>query len=197
MVLSLGVTSGLPMHVESAVVPAERATGRATSGRATSVQASTVRADALVLVNSASASYADFQHFIQPYLDHFGVPYTVRDIATTALGADLQDYALLIIGHRQLDPNDAYLDATEEAAIAAAVTAGTGLLNFDNDLAAGGLTPRYQFVQGIFGFGYVTPPTGAGVTFASVTHYITERHAADETITTGNMTLAGITLPSA
>ena len=37
-----------------------------------------VRTDALVLVNSTSAGYPDFAHFVQPYLDNFGVPYTVR-----------------------------------------------------------------------------------------------------------------------
>ena len=124
--------------------------------------------DALVLVNSASASYADFEHYIQPYLDHFGVPYSVLDIATDPLGADVGYYALIIIGHRQLDPTDAYLDATEEGHITAAVNAGTGLVNFDNDLSMGGSTARYQFIEDIFGFGYVTPTTGAGVTFTSV-----------------------------
>ena len=51
-------------------------------------QPGTTRADALVLVNSASAGYADFQHYIQPYLDHFGVPYTLLDIATAPVGSD-------------------------------------------------------------------------------------------------------------
>jgi hypothetical protein len=32
----------------------------------------TLSTDAVVLVNSASASYLDFQHYIQPYLDHSG-----------------------------------------------------------------------------------------------------------------------------
>jgi hypothetical protein len=88
----------------------------------------TVAADAVVLVSSASSRYADFQHFIQPYLDHFGVPYTVLDIATQPLGANIGDHALIIVGHRQLDPAGQYLDSAEQASIAAAVTAGTGLV---------------------------------------------------------------------
>ena len=28
-----------------------------------------------------SAKYLDFQHYVQPYLDNFGVPYTVLDIS--------------------------------------------------------------------------------------------------------------------
>ncbi|MGD1994877.1 MAG: hypothetical protein PVI59_16915, partial [Anaerolineae bacterium] len=110
-------------------------------------------ADALVLVNQNSAHYLDFEHYVQPYLDHFGVPYTILDISDAPVSSQLVDYAVLIIGHRQLDPDDVYLDATEEGYISAAVNAGTGLVNFDNDLSIGGSTPRYQFVQDVFGFG--------------------------------------------
>ena len=70
------------------------------------------RADALVLVNSTSASYDDFQHYIQPYLDNFGVPYTVLDIATQTITSDVGDYAVIIVGHRQLDPDGLYLDTS-------------------------------------------------------------------------------------
>jgi len=47
-----------------------------------------VRTDAVVLVNQNSSSYLDFQHYIQPYLDHFGVPYTILDISSEAVGVD-------------------------------------------------------------------------------------------------------------
>ncbi|MBE9507530.1 MAG: hypothetical protein IMY86_05720, partial [Chloroflexi bacterium] len=121
-----------------------------------------------MLVNSASPYYADFQHYIRPYLDNFGVPYTALDIAATPVEASVSEYAVIIVGHRQLDLTGAYLDATEEGYITAAVSTGTGLVNFDNDLSVGGSTARYQYVEDIFGFGYVAPSTGAGVTFTSV-----------------------------
>lgn len=159
---------------------------------------------AVVLVNSNSANYADFQHFIKPYLDHFGVPYDVLNIATTPVEADIQDYALIIIGHRQIDVGSTCsgtlcLSASEQALITTAVnTAGSGLMNFDNDLSADGVNPRYQFVEDIFDFGYNSNPTGSGVVFpaAAWPHYITARHTSGETINTGSMTLAGITLPA-
>ena len=128
----------------------------------------THRADALVLVNSTSPNYIDFQYYIQPYLDNFGVPYTIVNIATTPVGQDVGNYAVIIIGHRQLDTTGIYLDMTEQGYITAAVSAGTGLVNFDNDLSMGGSTHRYQFIQDIFGFGYTTPTTGSGVTFTSM-----------------------------
>jgi len=58
-------------------------------------------------------------------------------------------------------------NTAEEANISAAVGAGTGLVNFDNDLSADGSTYRYAFVDHIFSFGYTTPPTGSDVTFTT------------------------------
>jgi hypothetical protein len=127
------------------------------------------RADAVVLVNASSASYTDFAHYIQPYLDNFGVPYTLLDIASAPVESDIGEYAVIIIGHRQLDVGGTYLDATEHGHLSSAVTAGTGLVNFDNDLSPDGSTPRYPFVNDIFSFGYVAPTSQSGVSFVSET----------------------------
>ena len=157
---------------------------------------------AVVLVNSHSAAYGEFERYIRPYLDNFGVPYTLLDIATTAVGTEVADYALVIIGHRQLDlgstcSGSPCLDSIEQANLGDAVNTGTGLVNFDDDLSADGATARYQFIQDIFGFGYVPAPVGSGVLFGSTAaaHFITARHQNSELIGTGNMTMAGITLP--
>jgi hypothetical protein len=127
-----------------------------------------VRADAVVLVNSASGGYADYTHFIKPYLDHFGIPYTVLDIAASQITAAIGDYAVIIAGHRQLDLTG-LMDATERGYITTAVNAGTGLVNFDNDLSADGTTARYQYIHSIFGFQYNASTTGSGVTFLDST----------------------------
>ena len=50
-------------------------------------------ADALVLVNSASPSYDDFEHYIQPYLENFGVPYAVLDISLEDIEDNVAEYA--------------------------------------------------------------------------------------------------------
>lgn len=127
--------------------------------------AQTFKGEALVFVNSASARYTDFRIYIQPYLDNFGIPYKVLDIASEPVGSEIGEYSVIIVGHQQLDPTLAYLDPTEEANISSAVKGGTGFVNFDNDLSVGGSTPRYQFVQDIFGFGYINPSAGSGVRF--------------------------------
>src|SRR5690349_13568797 len=78
-------------------------------------QAATIGAVALELVNSRSTDYGDFQHLDQPYLDNFGVPYTLQDISTNAPGTNLSRYALIIIGHKQLDLTTNYLTAQVQA----------------------------------------------------------------------------------
>ena len=165
------------------------------------VSGATTGADAVVLVNSASAKFLDFQRLIQPYLDNFGVPYRMQDIATNAATTNLTNYALIIIGHKQLDTNHVYLDTSAQVNISRAVSNGVGLVNFDNDLSIGGVA-RYQFVQDIFGFTHGSAVTGANVTFpptepSSQMHYITALHPTNGAITlTVNMSLAGITTPT-
>src|SRR5438874_618285 len=90
----------------------------------------TMRADAVVLVNSTSAKYLDFQRWLQPYLDNFGVPYTVQDISTNIPSTSLTNFALIIIGHKQLDTNHTYLGSGAQASISYAVSNGVGLINF-------------------------------------------------------------------
>src|SRR5580658_7041358 len=89
-------------------------------------RASANNAGAVVLVNSQSPDYLDFQHFIQPYLGNFGVAYSVLDISSNAIGANLTNYALIIIGHAELDTNNVYLTAAAQGSIVAAVSNGIG-----------------------------------------------------------------------
>ena len=126
-----------------------------------------ITADAVVLVNSTSPNHADFARYVKPYLDHFGIPYTVFDISSYPIPENIRDYAVIIIGHRQLD-TAGLMDSTEQNYITEAVNGGTGLVNFDNALSDAGLAPRYEFMQDIFGFNYVAPSSGSGVTFTSL-----------------------------
>jgi hypothetical protein len=157
-------------------------------------------AGAVVLVNSHSAKYADFQHFIQPYLDNFGFPYTVQDISTNAPGQSISNCAVIIIGHGQLDTNQTYLTSAAQANLSVAVSNGTGLVNFDNNLAAGS-TPRYQFVQSIFGFTYGSGAAASSVSLpltepSSQMHYVTARHPTNDVVTfRSSINLPGITVP--
>src|SRR5581483_8634819 len=163
-------------------------------------------AGAVVLVNSHSAKYQDFAHFIQPYLGNFGVPYQVLDIASNTVDSSLTNYALIIIGHAQLDTNLTYLSSAAQSSISLAVSNGVGLVSFDNVLATSN-TPIYQFEQDIFGLGYTNPVDGGNVVFpptetGSTMHYITSLHATNELLVLSNsnsqsvMTVAGLKLPA-
>jgi hypothetical protein len=165
------------------------------------VEAAVVGADAVVLVNSQSPRYLDFKQRIQPYLDNFGVPYTVEDISTNGVGTNIEDHALIIIGHSQLDTSQTYLTAAAQQNISLAVSNGTGLVSFDNVLSTARGTPLYQYEQNIFGFTYGGPVSANEVTTpatlpGSVMHYITARHTAGGSITFSNsVTFTNLTLP--
>ena len=107
-----------------------------------------------MLVNSASQHFSDFEQYIRPYLDNFGIPYTVLDIAHDSIGQDIADKALIIIGHNGLDESGTYLDAAEESFITNAIFYGTGLVNFDTLIADAGNQPLYPYVQSILGLTY-------------------------------------------
>ena len=166
------------------------------------LSAAPVGADAVVLVNSASARYLDFRNYIHPYLDHFGLPYSVVDIRTNPVGADVGNHALLIVGHSLLDSNHVYLDTTEQNYLTLAVSNGTGLVNFDSILSDGGVTGNYPYVQSIFDFSYTNTTTGTSVMFLATEpsgqmHYVTARHTNGEIISLrASQALAGIVLPT-
>jgi len=115
-------------------------------------------AEALVLVNSASRLHADFRRTVQPYLDHFGLPYRRHDLASAPLPTDVDRHALIVVGHGELDVTGTYLDGAAQQRLVAAVRRGSGLVNFDGALAAPSGQPLYSYVQEIFGFAYEGNP---------------------------------------
>jgi hypothetical protein len=157
---------------------------------AASPAAASLDESAVVLVNSASPHYSDYATYIKPYLDQFGVPYTSVDVASGPALSDLAAHALIILGHRDVNPS-----ASEQTTISAAVASGTGLVNFDNDLFTGSVS-RYPFVDTVFGFVPGGATTGSGVTITGPAHYITTAHSAGETISTRPMTMSGAALPA-
>lgn len=174
-----------------------------TVGLACRAHAEPLGADAVVLVNSASARFLDFRNFIQPYLENFGVPYTVQDVATNPPSADLSHYALIIIGHSQFDTNYSFLTPSAQASLSMCVSNGAGLLNFDSNLWTAGGAPRYQFVQDIFGFGFTSGASASSVSFPATEpgpkmHFVSSRHHTNnETLTLrSSLSLTGVTLPA-
>jgi len=123
------------------------------------------RADAVILVNSSSEGFADFGHFIKPYLEHFGVPYDLIDISAQNMEGDISDYALIIIGHRQLDPTGIHLIRNDVKKIDGAVQSGTGLVNFDYELPGDVNQPYPQLIEDVNHITILPTRRGSGVEF--------------------------------
>lgn len=85
----------------------------------------TVTNNALVIVNSQSGSYRDYNLYIRPYLDWFGIPYDTCNIASMVL-PELQNYAIVILGHRNI-----YVTGYPITEIENALQAGAGFYSFD------------------------------------------------------------------
>ncbi len=99
---------------------------------------------AIVLVNSAAPAYEDFAEFVEPYLAHLDIPYTVWD---TSKGAP-PDAALIIVGHA---------GARVPATTRRAVEAGAGLVSFDPGFPLSGLGAVQTDAQAItFSPHYIT-----------------------------------------
>lgn len=136
--------------------------------------APTLRAEAVVLVNSQSPQYFEFQRRVQEYLDHYNLAYTTVDISTTPVPSNIGDYALIIVGHDSLDTGAThFLSAAEQQSVGDAVFAGSGFVSFDSDIQSGG-ADRYSFEQAIFNFGYPSGPWSSSFYSLPATgHYIT------------------------
>ncbi len=161
---------------------------------AAALSANEQSAGAVVIVNSTSASYPDFARMIQPYLDHFGVPYELLDIATDAVDDDAVNRALIIIGHNRLDETLTFLTAAEQGSIVDAVASGSGLVSFDRVLASGG-SPIYSFAQDLLQASYGSNRSAGSIEIQEgPLHFIVERHDASELIDLkSSMTVLGMT----
>jgi hypothetical protein len=128
---------------------------------------------ALVIVNSGSTEYYyNYTDMIKPYLDWFGIPYDVCDINSTLL-PDLNNYALIIFGHRAVYRED-YPEGQQVYPIAAletAISGGVGLYSFDPHL--------FDFESAFNTLGETHPDFYSSQIDISTDHYITQYHAND------------------
>ena len=142
-------------------------------------------AGCLVLVNSQSPDYGDFGRLIEPYLIQFGVPYQIRDISRVSARTGLERYALVVLGHQDLDAPRRFLSPEDEQALLGAVQSGTGLVSFDGLLASQPIqagqaaqvgsawAPLYDFAGRIFGFTYRAPAKASAVVIGDdAAHFI-------------------------
>lgn len=87
--------------------------------------ADTITAKAVVLVNSSSDSYSDYNLYIKPYFDWFGIPYDEYDVHSLDL-PELGNYAIIVLGHKNVYSSEYPITDIENA-----VSGGTGFYSFD------------------------------------------------------------------
>ncbi|MBK7479372.1 MAG: DUF4082 domain-containing protein [Bacteroidales bacterium] len=123
--------------------------------------------NALVMFNSGSTLYyTGYVNFIKPYLDWFGIPYDTYDVNSAEPLPDLSDYALLILGHREVYTNSYPLTQLETA-----ISGGTGLYSFDPHL--------FDFPSAFCEHVGSHPGFSSSEIRFNTTHYITEAHTND------------------
>jgi len=84
----------------------------------------------LIIVNSASESFDDFDKYILPYIKVFGIPYIIHDRAHGTL-SDC-NYQLIILGHNHLElSNDSSWTVSEKELLLKSLKKGTGIVSFD------------------------------------------------------------------
>jgi hypothetical protein len=171
--------------------------GQEACGAVAALGAGAQSAGAVVLVNTTSANYPDFAELVQPYLDHFGIPYEVHDIATQTVSESSVNRALIVIGHDRLDVTLSFLNAEQQTAIVSAVASGTGLVNFDTVLADAANNPIYSYAQDLLTATYGASGSAGSIQIQSAPlHFIADRHEPSEVVDLkSNMPVLGMTPP--
>jgi hypothetical protein len=132
----------------------------------------------LVIMNSSSTYYSVGNTYIIPYLDHFGLPYSVIDIAKEKISGSFTKNALIIIAHKEIEQG---VKELIKPRILEAVNSGTGLVSFDFHFS---LQEEYKPVE----YNRVR-----NISFSKSENYIVSSHEPSDTITLfGEMSLPKI-----
>jgi hypothetical protein len=91
--------------------------------------------NALVVINSLAGTARFFNQTLLPWLEHYGVPYVVVDLAHDPLPPDAGQHPLIILGQPGLDDEGVRLGAQGLDLLRAAVAEGSGLVSFDPALS--------------------------------------------------------------
>lgn len=128
---------------------------------------------ALILVNSSSSSYSDYVNYIRPYLDNFGIPYDVCNVRTDGLPS-LEDYAIIIFGHKNVYSNGYPISRLESA-----VRNGAGLYSFDPHL--------FDYSSGFNSLISQRSVSTDIINISNTSHFITQYHVPDAYNSTSNI----------
>ena len=131
----------------------------------------TISSDVVVLLNSNSSHVKSGTQKLLPYLDHFGITYTIADLAD-GLPSNSGNPALVIVSHPGIDGNDKTLAGKLEQYLGKHLETGTGIVSFDPLIPSTLLSDQGNEAG-------VDPDVGELV-YSRTEHYITAYHQPGE-----------------
>jgi len=132
------------------------------------LQRKDVSMNVLVLVDSDSPAAFKSREMVLPYLDHFGIPYSVLDIKIFEAPDNWEDYSLVIMSHSGFFSGNHDRKASIERKLLKALDSGCGVVSFDQGIGIF----HNKTAGAISGTENVT-----ALVFSTEKHFITERHA--------------------
>jgi len=90
--------------------------------------------EALVFINSNVPDVKKANEYLIPFLDHYGIPYAILDIAKQPLPNSFKEYAVIIFGHNNVINDDPDMESRLENKFLKAVFSGCGVVSFDTDV---------------------------------------------------------------
>ncbi|MHB8062593.1 MAG: DUF4082 domain-containing protein [Ruminiclostridium sp.] len=128
---------------------------------------------AVVVVNSKSEYYTDFEKYLLPYLNVFGVPFKIIDRAIQKVDGFIMDHQVVILAHKNIGAKGALSWTQEEKALLhEALVKGIGIVSYD--IYADLFNNIYYLGERV-----VDEST---LTFSQHSHYITSAHELGECI---------------
>jgi len=129
--------------------------------------------NALVLVNSTSADYLNYIHYLKPYLDQFGIPYKVIDLKTIPYNSvNFNNYSVIIPGHNVILNDTDYPAYVNQ--LAEAIHNGVGICSFDARM--------FDFKSKLAVISSTASQYVNSLTVTNNSHYITDYHDVNESI---------------
>jgi len=139
--------------------------------------------EALVIVNSHSPEYIKGKELLLPYIDHFGIPYILLDIASEELSDLYSSYPLIILAHPMINYNQSNMPVLNDF-LNAEIFNGSGLVCFDPDLKLLDIEPVKNSNTGI-----------NHLVFTDKDHYILHDRSGQDTLNLfGKMNLSNYNL---
>ena len=85
----------------------------------------------LIILNSSGSEYIKSEHYLMPYMSHFGIPFDTLDLAKADMPDNIDKYLVIILGHANVTNSDRRLERHLFKSLSKSVKEGAGVVSFD------------------------------------------------------------------